>query len=324
MLNVIVPRSTQDAVEQCSKDPKLDFKAAGTDIMDRVHGGYLAPAGVVQLQALPLLRGITQDGRSFVLGALSTLDDVVAHAALSKAFPLMRDATDHTATPQVRNLATVGGSLGQRPRCWYLRNPEFHCRKKGGPICYAIIGDNEAHAIYDNPMCAAVHPSTMGAVLLALDGTLDVRLPGSDAVKSMTTAEFFTFDMMDPTRENGLPHGALIESVRVTRGTLPTRQAYERASPRLLADWAAVEVCLNLTMEGEVVSDARVVLGAVGRVPRRATAVEKALVGKPLTAITARAAAQFASEGATPLAHNQYKLQMANNTVEAALLKVLS
>jgi xanthine dehydrogenase YagS FAD-binding subunit len=187
-----------------------------------------------------------------------------------------------------------------------------------------MVGDNAMHAIFDNEVCVAVHPSTLGAALLALDAVLDVRFPGKDSVQSLAMSQFFTFDHADATRENSLPHGALIEGVRIPVATRPVRQAYERASPRLLADWAAVEVCVSLEMNGNTVADSRVVLGAVGRVPRRATAVEQALNGKVLTAESAQAAAQHATDGAEALESNGYKLPLARNTTHAALLKVIS
>jgi xanthine dehydrogenase YagS FAD-binding subunit len=310
----------QDAVTLRAGSRGSEFKAGGTDVVDRVRRRAAPPPVVVNLSWLEGLRTVEVRRDVVKLGALVTLRELGLLPAIHDNLPALWHANDHTATPQVRALATVGGALCQRPRCPYFRHPEFTCRKRGGEECHAREGDHHAHAIFDNRVCCAPHPSTLGAALLALDATLQVRQPSGTT--TVTMGEFFDVNMGDAAVENALEGAFLVESVTVALPVKRTRQGYLRASPRHLADWPEVEVVVVLEFAGDVVGKPRVVLGGVGRVPLRAMASEEALVGKALSPAVIAAAAAAAAQDATPLEGNAHKVLLTRNAVRAALEEI--
>ncbi|MEW5853398.1 MAG: FAD binding domain-containing protein [Myxococcota bacterium] len=325
MLKVTYAREPQEAVKLCTASEGAEYKAGGTDVMDRFKQRTLMPSALINVSGMAReLRYIRQSDDALTAGALTTLTELMEHPVVVERMPVLFQSTDHTATPQIRHVATVGGALCQRPRCVYLRHPDFQCRKKGGAVCYAQIGDSSTHAIFDNELCCAVHASTLGAALLALDATLEVWMPGENAARVVTMQEFFTLPEHNARVENSLPAGSFVEAVRIPLPMGVTKQAYERASPRLLADWGEVEVCAVLWLEGNRITDSRVVLGSVGRTPRRATETEARLKGQPLTRDVVVYAAQAAAAGARPLKDNQHKVTLTNNTVQATLEGLLS
>ena len=309
--------SAQEAVALVGGSRSAEYKAGGTDVVDRMRRRAASPSLVVNLAWLEGLRGVDAQATTLRVGALVTLRELGLIPAVRARLPALWKANDHTATPQVRALATVGGALCQRPRCPYFRHPDFTCRKRGGDECYARVGDHHGHAIFDNRACCAPHASTLGAALLALDATLDTRT--GHATGTVTVADFFDFHMGDAAAENALEWGALVEAVTVPLPARRTRQTYLRASPRHLADWPEVEVVVVLEMDGDVVTNARVVLGGVGRVPLRATASEDALTGRPLGPESIHAAAAASTLDATPLPDNAHKVTLTRNAVQAAL-----
>ncbi|MBI5493446.1 MAG: FAD binding domain-containing protein [Deltaproteobacteria bacterium] len=322
-LTILYPSDVAHAVDLHGGADGTEYKAGGTDVVDRHHQGILAPRTLVDLGRLGVLRGVEQRGDGWRIGALTTLLEVAGHEGLGREHPVLRQACDRTATPQVRAMATLGGSLRQKVRCPYFRHPDFTCWRKGGQECFARPGDNHWHAIWDNDTCAAVHPSTPAAALLALDAQLDVHFPGGDQ-RTVDMRAFTTFDVSDAMADDALPDAALVLGVRIPRPARPTRQAYERASARHLADWADVETAVVLQMDGDVVADARVVLGAVARRPRRAVEVEQRLNGHRLDAAVIADASAHAADGATPLPHNGHKTRLACNTVQATLERLTS
>jgi xanthine dehydrogenase YagS FAD-binding subunit len=318
VMKILYARSAQEAVMLHAGRVGVEFKAGGTDVVDRMKTCALAPLELVNLLHVPLGNNLEERDGELILGARVTLEDVATHPLVRTHFPVLQQAADHSATPQIRRMATVAGALCQRPRCVYLRHPNFLCRKEGGSECFALGGDHTTHGIFDNTACAAVHPSTLGAALLALDAVLDVRTSGETAT-TVSAAQFFAVQVDDPLVENTLPGGALIEAIRVPISRMTTHQGYQRASARLLADWADVEVAVVLGLDGAQITQARVVLGAVGPVPRRALRTEEALLGQtPSTALMERAAG-LAADGARPLAHNTYKVPLVVGTTRAAL-----
>ncbi len=212
-------------------------------------------------------------------------------------------AAGWAGTPQVRNLATLGGNLAQRPRCPYFRSELFRCRKKGGSECFAIPGENQDHAVFDNDLCAIVHPSGAATALVALGASL--KLKGPRGERTVPIEQFFLRPGQDVLRENVLQPGELIVEVRVPTGR---RSGYVKLMQKQTFDWPLADAASVLDLDGGTVREARVVLGAAAPVPWRASAVEKALLGKKLDEASARDAARLATEGATPLDKNRHKL----------------
>lgn len=230
---------------------------------------------------------------------------------------MIGDAAGHAATPQLRAMATLGGNLAQRPRCWYFRNETFACRKKGGSVCFAQEGDSSMHAIFDNRTCAATHPSTVVTALVALGAT--VSIAGGKGPREVELERFFVAPAVDVTREVDLTPGEIITGITVpaARGV---RTAYTKQVAKQSFDWPLVDVAVALTVDGGVCKAARIVLGAVAPVPRRATDAEKALIGAAVTADSAAKAARAAVAGATPLAGNDHKVPILEAVVRRTIL----
>ena len=292
------------------------IKAGGVDLADRLKERIDEPdtlVNILNLKELSFLTSMDKEGLS--IGPLVTLARLSSDDSVRRSARALGEAAGAAATPQIRNMATLGGNLAQRPRCWYFRNELFHCRKKGGDRCFAIEGEHEFHSIFQNDVCAAVHPSATAVALVALDA--NVKLRGIATERTLPIEQLFVSAKSDPTRENVLQPGELIVEVRVPAGR---RSAYSKLMQKQSFDWPLVEVAVALAMDGEAVQDARVVLGSVAPTPWRARDAEAALKGKPLTAEIAEEAARAATEGATPLPRNAYKLPLVQTVVRRTLL----
>jgi xanthine dehydrogenase YagS FAD-binding subunit len=310
-------KSWEDAQRALAVDGAV-AKAAGVDLWDRFKEGLDAPARVVSLEIKEASKIEVADDQRLIIGALATMTDIAEHPEVKKSFAALAEAAGTLATPAIRNAATLGGNLCQRPRCHYFRNELFQCLRKGGTTCFAIEGDNRMHALFDNKTCAAVAGGSTAAPLAALDARVFVRA-GAES-RAMPVTELFLRSSEDTRREVRLGPGELIERVELSpkRGA---NNAYAKIRPRESFDWPIVEAAVSLELEGTTIKDARVFLGAVAMVPLRASAVEKALVGAKVDKATFRKAAERAGDGATPLSMNAYKLPVLTAAVERALTK---
>ena len=220
-------------------------------------------------------------------------------------------------------MATLGGNLCQRPRCWYYRSSDFDCRKKGGATCFALEGENRFHAIFDTDLfCCCVHPSATGTALLAYGARIETISPRGK--RAIPIDEFFHRPVEDPTRENVLGPGELIERVVLPAPASGARSAYRKIKEKESFDWPLVEACANLTVSGGIVREARVVLGSVAPVPRRSREAEQILVGGRASPELARQAAEAALRDAKPLAQNAFKVRIARVTLERMLKAALA
>ncbi|HZX95869.1 MAG TPA: FAD binding domain-containing protein [Myxococcales bacterium] len=285
------------------------YKAGGVDLADRMKEHLDEPSSLVNLRRLRDLDFVKLEGGVLRLGPLVTLATLATDARIRKAAPALADAAGAAATPQIRNAATLGGNLAQRPRCWYFRKEEFHCRRKGGTECFALAGQNEMHAVFDNDLCAIVHPSAAGTALTALGASLVLR--GSSGERTVAADDFFVRPSKDITRETVLGPGELIVEVRVPAGR---KSGYVKLMEKQTFDWPLAEAAVAL---GE---DPRVVLGAAAPVPWRARQAEAIVRGRDVDEALAAEAAKAAVAGAKPLEHNGYKLPLLEVAVKRALL----
>jgi xanthine dehydrogenase YagS FAD-binding subunit len=247
-----------------------------------------------------------------------TLAAIADHRVIRQRYTVLADAALNAATPQIRNMATVGGNLLQRPRCWYFRNEQFHCRRKGGEECFAQDGENEYHAIFDNEVCAIVHPSSAACALTALSAK--VKVNGKRGPLEIALDELFVRPGTDVTREHVLSASELLTEILVPVPSGATRSAYAKVGQKESFDWPLAEVAVVLEFRAGTVSRASIVLGAAAPVPWRASAAEKELIGKTLNEQSARQAASAALKGATPLAQNAYKIPMFEAVVRRTIL----
>jgi xanthine dehydrogenase YagS FAD-binding subunit len=313
-----------DAMHSKSGSPRTDavvLKAGGVDLLDLMKEGLLAPRRVVNLRAVPELGRIVEekDG-SMRIGAMVTLAQIGAHPAIRKRYRALAEAVGNSASPQIRHMATIGGNLLQRPRCWYFRSLDHRCARKGGQTCFAFAGENTYHAIFGQSGCAIVHPSTPATALVAFNAR--VELVGAKGKKRVVALEnFFVPPERDIGRENDLKPGEILTAVLLPPPDRGARSAHLRQGELDSFDWPIADVAVVLDMEsGDVCRRASVVLGAAAPVPHRAKAAENALVGRQITEDAARGAARAALSGATPLSQNAYKLPIFEALVRRALL----
>ena len=298
------------------------IKAGGIDLLDLLKEGLVTPSRIINIRSLPNMERIVNDSKGLRIGALVTLAQIAADKSLVRSHTALVDAATHIATPQIRNVATIGGNLLQRPKCWYFRHEAFQCLKKGGKDCFALEGDNEFLAIFDNQTCPIVHASTMATPLVAMNAQL--VLANRRGTRIVPLEEFFISPEKDVRRENTLQTGEIITEIRIPPMNANTRSAHFKQGEKESFDWALADVAVVLEQAGEKVSRASIILGAAAPVPWRAKAAEAALVGKSVTEETARIAAQAAVKGAKPLQENGYKVPIFEAVVRRTILLAAS
>ena len=294
--------------------------AGGVDLLDLLKQRVVGPKTLVNLKALAGIGTIDPDGAGGIrVGALVKLHEVVVNPAVGKNFAALADAAGQAATPQIRNLATVGGNLLQRPRCWYFRNPDVVCLKKGGDTCYAAKGLNRYHSILGGGPSFIVHPSNLAPALIAFGAS--AKLVGPEGERTVALEEFFTLPKADPTRENVLKPGEILTQVLIPAPPRGARSVYLEAREKQSFDWPLVSAAAVIATDAGVVRHARVVMGAVAPIPWRSPEAEKAVTGSHLDANIAARAAAAALKPAAPLADNRYKVPMARALVRRAIMR---
>ncbi|HUS14029.1 MAG TPA: FAD binding domain-containing protein, partial [Chloroflexia bacterium] len=274
---------------------------------------------------IPGLNLIQLSDGALHIGALVTLDAIDRDATVRARYQALAEAAGLAASPQLRNMGTLGGNLGQESRCWYYRNADFPCWLKGGDTCFARAGDNSHHAIFttDSP-CVSVHPSDPATALLALDAVVRIQGPGGE--RRLPIAEYLTLPQPDHRRLNALGPADLIVGVELPHANPEqTRSRYLKAMDRAAWSFALVGIAVSITWAGAdrsgPIERVAVALGGVAPVPRRAAAAEAYLAGKTLDIATAAEAGRLACEGAVPLEHNAYKVRLLGGLVGRALLQ---
>jgi len=312
------PTSTAQARELLAETPGSVAKAGGIDLLDHLKERLLEPPRLVDLKTVGGLAHIApQADGGLRIGPLATLAQVAAHAAVRKTHPALAQACGEAASPQIRNVATLGGNLLQRPRCWYYRLESYKCLKKGGDVCFAVGGENRYHVIFGGGPSYAPHPSNAAVALVALGASF--VLEGTAGSRTVPAAEFFTPPSKDAERENQIQPGELLTEIRVP-AAVGVRSVYDEVRERAAFDWPLVSLAAALRLEAGTVREARLVLGAVAPVPWRSAKAEQAIVGKRLDDASAAAAARAATLGASPLSDNGYKVGLVQTLVRRTLL----
>jgi xanthine dehydrogenase YagS FAD-binding subunit len=309
--------STAEARELLAEKKGSVLKAGGIDLIDHLKEHLLEPPRVVDLKTISGLDQIAAepDG-SLRLGALVTLAKVAAHPSVQRTHPALARACGEAASPQIRNVATIGGNVLQRPRCWYYRLESYKCLKKGGDVCYAVGGENRYHVIFGGGPSYAPHPSNAAVALVAYGASF--VLEGPKGSRTVAAGEFFVPPAKDPERENTIAPDEVLTGIRVPSAA-GLKSAYLEVRERTAFDWPLVSAAIALKAEGEVVKEARVVLGAVAPIPWRSLRTEQALAGKKLDEATIVAAARAATVGAQPLSDNGYKVGLVQTLVRRIL-----
>ena len=301
-------------------EPGTDFFAGGTDMMQLMKERVRNPGRVIDITALPGLDRIEAGPDGARLGALARMSDAAAHPGVREHLPVVSEALLASASPGVRNLATLGGNLLQRTRCGYFRDVGAPCNtREPGSSCPALDGQNRNHAILGaSGHCIATYAGDLANALLVLDARL--RVAGPDGERSLSLAELHKQPGATPHVETQLRSGELITAIEVPLSAAARRSRYVKVRDRASFEWAIASAAVAMDLAGDgTVRDVRVAVGGVATTPWRLPRVEAALQGRRLTAQLCRDASELAAEGARPHGRNAYKTELIKRTVARAL-----
>ena len=295
------------------------LNAGGTDLLgilkDRILPDY--PDAIINVKTIPGLDYIKEDARGLKIGALTTLSTISGSPVVKERYKVLAEAAYAVATPQIRNVATLGGNLCQDVRCWYYRYPHeiggrILCLRKGKGPCLAVSGDNRYHAILEGKRCFAVCPSDTAIALTALNAAM--KIAGTSGRKTVPVGDFFK------TLGNVLAPGEMVTEIQIPKPPVDAKQTFLKLTLRKPVDFALVSVASIITVRNGTCKDASIALGAVAPTPLRATKAEETLKGKVINLETASEAAEAAVIGAKPLSMNAYKIEETKTLVRRAIL----
>jgi xanthine dehydrogenase YagS FAD-binding subunit len=279
------------------------------------------PSRLVDLNSLPM-RGITIDDKELRIGALEKMSAVAANPIVATNYPVISEALLQSASPQIRNMASIGGNLLQRTRCGYFRDTSTPCNKREpGTGCSAINGENRMHAIFGtSESCVATHPSDLAVALVALDAS--IRLQSAQGYRLLKLEDFYLLPGQTPEKENQLQPGEIITEINVPRLPLARKSTYVKVRDRASYEFALTSAAVGLELDSASIRDARVAVGGVGTKPWNLPEVRQALVGKQPSEEVFRSAGKLAVEGARPLRDNGFKIHLVQLTIIRALMNL--
>ena len=308
--------TADEAVQLLTADPQARAIAGGTDLIPEMRLGVREPDRLINLKTIKDASGIVDVDGHVQIGALTRLRDVATHPLIQSNFPCLADAIRDAASPQIRNVATLGGNLCQESRCWYFRGP-FACWLKGGICCDAEHGDNRHQAIFGGGPCYTVHPSDPATALTALNASLLIL--GVDGERTVSVQDFFTIPHDNHRSLSALEPGELVRRIDVPWPSSGERSIFLKSMDRAAFSFALASVACVLKLEADRISRARLVFGGVAPIPWRALGCERALIGHPLDDQTIERATAVVTRGARPLSMNGYKVPLLRGLVERAL-----
>ena len=315
------PQTVEQALAWLAKaNGKAVLMAGGTDLCTEIKETVVEPDLVIDLKSIPGLASIQKDEAGIRIGALTPVAVLAADAMIKRDYSGLSEAAGSLATPQLRNVGTVGGNLCQRPRCWYYRDAQMVCRKKGGSQCFAAKGRNKYHAIFGGGICHIVYPSDLAPMLIALDAQVTVSSPRGE--RSLPLGEFYALPSKNVRRENVLATDELVREVKLPLAKKGTRSAYVKLKERETWDFALVSAAVRGTVSGGGLGEAAIVLGGVAPIPWRLGKTEAALKGKKLSETVIKEALRADLQEARPLEENGYKLQLVEAAVTRALMSL--
>lgn len=309
------PATIGAALTSINKDATAQIIAGGTNLVDLMKRGVMNPQKLIDINALPF-RGIEESSGVIRIGALALNSEVAENRLITKNLPLLSQALHAGASPQLRNMATVGGNTMQRTRCPYFYDTAMPCNKREpGTGCSALKGYNRMHAIFGaSDKCIAVHPSDMCIALATLDAT--VLVTGSKGSRRIPFLDFHRLPGNNPEKDNNLQRGEIITAVEVpVNSAFAKNSLYQKIRDRASYAFALVSVGAALDMKGKTINAARLAMGGVAHKPWRLTAAENFLNGKEATVANFQQAATLAMNDAKSYGYNDFKLSLAPNTI---------
>jgi xanthine dehydrogenase YagS FAD-binding subunit len=316
-------RDVKDAVDSLVRVRKqgrqVSVTGGGTDLLGMMKERLVRPDVLVNLKTIRGLSGIAADASGVKIGALTTLATLGRDPVITTRYPLLAEAANSVGTPQIRNLATLGGNICQRPWCWYFRNA-FPCYKNGGNRCFAPTGENQLHAIFGGGPSYIVHPSDTAPALVALDAR--IRIAGPAGERIVPAADFFALPKLNPARENVLADDEVVAEILIPPPAPSSRSTYRKLLDREAWTHAVVSAAVTLQMEGAICRNARIVLGGVAPIPWDRPRAAEVLRGKRLSPEVAAEAARIAVEDARPMTKNAYKVALTSALIRRTLVSL--
>ncbi len=316
------PQSIEEAVSLLSaKKESYYLMAGGTDLIGEIKDNIVEPDVVVDLSSLPNLSSIKKEKNGVRIGALTTVAELAEDRMIKEEYPGLHQAANSLASPQLRNVGTVGGNLCQRPRCWYYRDSEVKCRKKGGSRCYAYRGRNRYHAILGGGLCYIVHPSDLAPMLIALEAEISIHSDKGE--KIVPLEDFFVLPKTNVHKENVLEPGEILTEVRIPASQTGDKSTYLKLKERGTWDFAVVSAAVKGTLSKGAFQNIKIVLGGVAPVPWRMKKAEDMIKGKKAAEDLLREAAREELKEANPLEENGYKKDLVETVLYRAVLSLM-
>jgi len=294
--------------------------SGGTDALSLLKEDIISPEEVVNLKNIPNLTAIEyENGKGLKIGGLVTITDIAENPLIAEKYAVLSEAANVIASPQLRNVGTLGGNLNQRPRCWYFRK-DFDCIRKGGSICYAVDGENKYHCIVGGGPCYIVHPSDMAVALLALDAS--VKIFSGKKSRTVPISEFFVLPDVNYLKENILEPGEIVTEVIVPELPNNTKSGYYKFMERDVWDFAVVSVAAVLTKNGNSLKSGKIAYGGVAPAPWLDTNINSRIKGLSLDDDSIEKAVAQVLKDAVPLEQNEYKIPLARNLTRKMIKKL--
>ena len=292
--------------------------AGGQDSLDWFKDRAKQPRAVIDINGIEELNGIRETADGIEIGALTTLTEIETHALIKEKYSVLSDAARRVASPQIRNVGTIGGNISQDTRCWYYRYG-LDCYRAGGNTCYADTpeGIDREHCLYGSDRCIAVTPSDVAPALVVLDAK--VVIVNADGERTVPIEEFHIGPGIDITRMTILQPGDIVKSIQIPNTWADARFYFEKVADRNTWDFPLVNIASAMKVDGDKITDIRIAMAGVECVPRRMTVVEEVVRGATKNEETANLAASSASRGATPLNYNHFKIPLMENLVKRAI-----
>jgi len=329
-------KSIEDALQQVNSTVSEElyegtnkasvFKSGGIDVFDWIKEGILKPERVINLRNIPGLDQISFDKKEGLrIGSNVTLAELASNEEIKTNYRALHQAINHAATPQLRNVSTLGGNIAQRNRCWYFRSADHHCFRKAGDRCFARhseTGENENHAIIDNGSCVSVHASSISTALMAFKASV-VIVNAEGKKNKVLMDDFFVSAGEDISMETVLKAQEIITEIILPAPSKNTKSAYVKQVARESYDWSLGDVAVVFEVSNNnSCKSASIVLGAAAPVPYRSTEAQEAIENKMINDESALAAAEAGMSKARPLSKNGYKVPLFISTIKQAILEI--
>jgi xanthine dehydrogenase YagS FAD-binding subunit len=313
------PVQVEDALEIASRFADRGWLVGGgQDTYGWLKDRAKSVDALIDLSGIESLRGIRETDDGIEIGALTTLTEVINNEIIQQRYSLLADAAGQVASPQIRNIGTIGGNVSQDVRCWYYRRG-LSCYRAGGNLCYADTpqGMNREHALFEGSRCVAAGTSDTAPALVALDASMVIR--NSTGERVVSAEDFFVGPANDIKNTTILRPGEILAGVRIPSTWANASFYWEKVADRNVWDFSLVNIAAAFKLNGDAIEDSRIVAGAVQTTPRRLTNVENAIQGRTKNLATGESVKQIASEGARALAHNGFKIPLLQNLVKRAI-----